>query len=92
MNDESARDRSQLGVILLVVAVFASILFYVSWPASSSPERGQSDAFTVGTAILIVGYVFYPALAFVAIALLVIALMLLAARLVERRRRLPRRS
>jgi hypothetical protein len=46
----------------------------------------------VGTAILIVGYAFYPALAFVAIALLVTTGMLLATRLVERRRRLLRRS
>jgi membrane protein implicated in regulation of membrane protease activity len=74
-------------VILVAVAVFAAVLLYLSWPAASSRPTGQSDAFTVDTAILIAGSVFYPALAFVAIALVVIALMLLAARVVERRRR-----
>jgi uncharacterized membrane protein len=74
-----------------VVAVFAAILLYLSWPAASSPT-GLSDTFTVGTAILIAGYVFYPVLAFVVLALLVITVMLLAARIVERRGRLRRGS
>ncbi len=69
-----------------MVAVFAVILLYVSWPAASSPME-RTDTFTVGTAILILGYVFYPVLAFVAVAFVVIAVMLLAAQIVERRRR-----
>jgi hypothetical protein len=92
VDDRPRRDTGSLRVIVLVVTVFAAILLYLSWPASSSPLSGRPDAFTVGTAILVVGYVFYPALAFIAIVLLVVTVMLLAGPVVQRRRRLQRRS
>ena len=71
---------------MLFVAAVAVVLIYLSWPSTSGVPGSPSDTFTVGTAILIVGYLFYPMLALVASALLVIALMLLVARVVERRR------
>jgi hypothetical protein len=47
---------------------------------------GQSDTFTVGTAILVAGYLLFPVLALLAAGLLLIALMLLAGAAIERRR------
>jgi hypothetical protein len=61
------------------------MLIYLSWPVGSRPSSGLSEEFTVGMAILIAGYVFYPVLAFLAIGLLVIALMLFVAGVMERR-------
>ena len=79
------RGKRSLGVIALVVGVFAAILLYLSWPAATG-KPGGADSLTVGNAILILAYLFYPLLAFLAAALLVIAVMLFAATVVERRR------
>jgi hypothetical protein len=72
------------GNLVLMVAGSA-MLIYLSWPVGSRTSSGLSDEFTVGMAILIAGYVFYPVLAFLAIGLLVIALMLFVAGVMERR-------
>ena len=47
---------------------------------------GQPDPFTVGTAILLVGYFLFPLLAVLAAVLLLVALLLVAAHLIESRR------
>ncbi|HEX6061910.1 MAG TPA: hypothetical protein VF001_07550 [Candidatus Limnocylindria bacterium] len=71
---------------MLFVAAVAVALVYLSWPVASGVPGGPSSSFTAGTAILIVGYIFYPVLALIVSGLLVIAPMLLIARVVERRR------
>jgi len=71
---------------VLFVAAVSVALIYLSWPVASGVPGVSSDTFTVGTAILILGYLFYPVLALIAGTLLVIALMLLIARVVECRR------
>lgn len=47
---------------------------------------GQPDPFTVGTAILVVGYFLFPVLALLAAALPLVALLLVGAHLIESRR------
>ena len=72
------RRSKSLGVIVLVVGMFAAILLFLTWPAATGGPGG-AGSLTVGNAILILGYLFYPLLAFLAAALLLIAVMLLAA-------------
>ena len=75
---------------MLFVVAFAAILLYLSWPAATGRPVGQ-DSLSLGSAALILGYLFYPALLFLVGSLLVIVIMLLAARVIEERRagRLP---
>lgn len=58
---------------------------YVVRPTPTLEPR-QSDTFTLGTAILVAGYLMFPVLALLAAGLLLIALMLLAGAAAERRR------
>ena len=73
------RHTGSRGVILIAVVAFAAILLYLSWPAGEG-------SLTIGNAALILAYLFYPALLFLAASLLLIAVMLLAARVIEQRR------
>jgi len=84
--DGRPRAMKRYSSILLFVTAVAIALIYLYWPVASRVSGGPSGEFTVGTAILIAGYVLYPVLTFVAVALLVIALMLLVAGVMERRR------
>jgi ABC-type Na+ efflux pump permease subunit len=74
-------------VAALAIAVIVAVgvgLLYVGRP---TPDLdGQPDNFTIGTAILVVGYFLFPILALVASGLLFIALLLLIASGFERRR------
>jgi hypothetical protein len=72
-------------MVLIVVVAFAAILLYLSWPAPTGRPVG-GDSLAAGSAALILAYLFYPALLFLAASLLVIAVMLLAARGIEQRR------
>ena len=69
-----------LGVVF-VVCVFG-IAVYV-WLSAPLDQTGSS--FTVGTAILVAGYIMFPVLAILAGGLLLIAVLLFVAHLQERR-------
>ena len=71
--------------VVLVVALGAALL-YASRPAFSNLGGGQPDPFTVGTAILVVGYLMFPVLALIAAVLLLVAMLLVLAQLIESRR------
>ena len=71
---------------MLFVAAVAVALIYLSWPVASAASASPSDTFTIGTALLVLGYFLYPVLALIASSLLVVASMLVIARVVERRR------
>lgn len=73
-----------LGAAAVIVAVVVTLL-YANRPAPNL-ATGQPDTFTVGTAILVAGYLLFPVLALLAAASLLIALMLLGGAAVERRR------
>ncbi len=74
--------------VLLVAAVVVAVAVTVLYAVRPTPtlRPGQPDAFTLGTAILVAGYLLFPVLALLAAALLLIALMLLAGPAAERRR------
>ena len=81
-------------VVLVVVPVIAlgAALLYASRPAFSNLGAGQPDPFTVGTAILVVGYMIFPVLALIAAVLLLVAMLLVLAQLIESRREGARRT
>jgi hypothetical protein len=72
-------------VVFFILLVFAAgaCLFYVLVAQVLAVEPGR---FSVGTAILVAGYLLFPVLALLAAGLLLIALMLFAGAAVERRR------
>ena len=72
----------------LIVALVAVFLYVVRSPASS-PATGQPDPFTLGTAIVVAGYVAFPALLLLGLGMPLVALALLAAHAIERRRAGP---
>jgi hypothetical protein len=72
-----------VGISTLIV-ILGAFVIYMLRPVAIT---GQPDGFTVGTAVLVVGYLLFPLLAVLALSLLVITLMLLAGAAVERRRR-----
>jgi hypothetical protein len=71
------------GVVIAValVIVLGAIVFGAIPSASNG---GQANQFTVGTAIVIAGYVAFPVLALLAVGLLVIALLVGVAGAMER--------
>ena len=73
--------RVRAGIAAAALLVFVGALYAVAQTAN-----GESNAFTVGTAILITGYLVFPVLILLAIGLLVIAALLLAGRAMERDR------
>jgi len=68
-----------------IVFALGVVLLYAMRPPSILAS-GQPDPFTVGTAILLVGYFLFPVLGLLAAVLLLVALLLVAAHLVESRR------
>lgn len=72
------------GLALVIVVAAGVGVLYAIRPAPGLAD-GQPDAFTVGTAILVVGYVLFPVLALLAAALLLVALLLLVGHLRESR-------
>ena len=72
----------------LIVALVA-VFLYVARPSASSPATGQPDPFTLGSAIVVAGYVAFPALLLVGLGMPLVALVLLAAHAIERRRAGP---
>ena len=70
-----------------IVSVFA-VLGFALYACSASSDRTESS-FTVGTAILVAGYLIFPVLGLLAAGFLLIALLLFLAHLVERRRLRP---
>lgn len=72
-----------LSLVAAIIAMSVGLL-YIAWPWSADPDGGH--AFTVGTAILIAGYLTFPILALLAIGLLVVALLLIFGQLIESRR------
>jgi len=78
------------GVVVAAVIVALSLAaLYAAGPAASDLGTGQTDKFTVGTAIVVVGYLWFPILVLLGPALLLIALMLFVGAAVERRRAGP---
>jgi uncharacterized membrane protein YgdD (TMEM256/DUF423 family) len=71
-----------LGILALFIVVGAVGVYGLQ----SAAINGQSDRFTVGTAVVVVGYLMFPALAILSLGLLLVALMLLAAYAIERGR------
>lgn len=82
------RLRSPSLVVLGAVLVFAlgAALVSTARPAQSNLGGGQPEQFTVGTAILVVGYLLFPILALIAAVLLLVAVLLVVAHLIELRR------
>ena len=85
------RSKVALGAVVVAAVVVALTLavLYVVGPAPSDLGSGQPDKFTIGTAIVIVGYLTYPVLMLLGPALLLIALMLVVGSAIERRRAGP---
>ena len=75
-----------------VVVACGVLLMNAVRPTTSDLGSGQPDTFTIGTAILVVGYLLFPVVALLAAALLLVALMLLVASAIERRRAGPRHA
>lgn len=78
--------KNRLIPIAALLALLGAVLLYVVRRTASSPATGQRDPFTLGTAIVVAGYLAFPALMLLGSGLLLIALMLLAAHAIERRR------
>ena len=70
---------------MAIVVALGVVLLYAIRPPSILAS-GQPDPFTVGTAILLVGYFLFPVLGLLAAVLLLVALLLVAVHLVESRR------
>jgi len=85
------RSKVALGAVVVAAVVVALSLavLYVAGPAPSDLGSGQPDKFTIGTAIVIVGYLLFPILVLLGPALLLIALMLLVGAAIEGRRAGP---
>jgi len=85
------RSKLALGAVVVAAVIVALSLavLYVAGPAPSDLGSGQPDNFTIGTAIVIVGYLTFPVLMLLGPALLLIALMLVVASAIERRRAGP---
>ena len=78
------------GVVLAAVIVAVSLaVLYPAGPAAPDPGPGQRDNFTIGTAIVVVGYLWFPILVLLGPALLLLALMLFVGAAIERRRAGP---
>ena len=87
MSEKAVRRISRpawLGVLSVVFVL--GIAVYVWLPA---PLAQTESSFTVGTAILVAGYLMFPVLAILAAGLLLIALLLFVAHLQEGRRLRP---
>ena len=69
-------------IAAFVVVPGAVVIYSFQSPATT----GDGNQFTVGTAILVVGYLLFPLLAVLAAGLLLISLMLIAGEAIERRR------
>jgi hypothetical protein len=81
--------------ILLIVALSVAVILAVGvgilYAVRPTPDLGgQPDKFTIGTAVIVVGYLLFPILAVLVPVLLLISLLLLIANAVERRRPSPR--
>ena len=77
-----------LGIVAVIAAAVVAVgvaLLYATRPPPILAS-GQPDPFTVGTAILLVGYFLFPVLALLAAALPLVALLLVGAHLIESRR------
>jgi hypothetical protein len=74
-------------VVALTVAVIVAVGVGILYAVRPTPDlAGQPDKFTIGTAVIVVGYLLFPILAVLAPALLLISLLLLIATAMERRR------
>jgi hypothetical protein len=74
--------------VLLATAAIVAVAVTV-WDAirpTPTTGPGEPETFTLGTSILVAGYVLFPVLALLALGLLILALMLLAGAAAERRR------
>ncbi len=78
-----ARSRARVAAIAGLVVVLSAVVIY---GLQSPATNGEGNQFTVGTAILVVGYLLFPLLAVLAGGLLLISLMLVAGHAIERRR------
>jgi hypothetical protein len=76
-------------VTVAVILTLGLAVVYVAGPARSDFGTGQADKFTIGTAIVVAGYLVFPVLVLLGPALLLIALMLFVASAIERRRAGP---
>jgi hypothetical protein len=85
------RSRIALGgvVVAAVIVALSLAVLYAAGPATSDLGTGQTDKFTIGTAIVVVGYLSFPILVLLGPALLLIAMMLLVGAAIERRRAGP---
>ena len=72
-----------------LIAALVAVFLYVVRPSASSPATDQPGPFTLGTAIVVAGYVAFPALLLRGLGMLLVALVLLAAHAIERRRAGP---
>lgn len=77
------------GIVLVTAIAIACGMVLLSALRHAADLGARPDAFELGTAILVAGYLLFPALAFVAAGMLAAALMLLAAAVIERRRARP---
>ena len=78
-----ARSRAGVAGIAALGVVLGAIVIY---GLQSLATNGEGNQFTVGTAILVVGYLLFPLLAVLAVGLLLISLMLTAGHAIERGR------
>jgi hypothetical protein len=85
------RSRIVLGgvVVAAVIVALSLAVLYAAGPGASDLGTGQRDKFTIGTAIVVVGYLWFPILVLLGPALLLIALMLFVGAAIERRRAGP---
>ena len=87
MSEKAVRRISRLawlGVLSIVFVVGIAVYVWLSAPLART-----GSSFTVGTAILVAGYLMFPVLAILAAGLLLIALLLFVAHLQEGRRLRP---
>ena len=87
MSEKAVRRISRLawlGVLSIVFVVGIAVYVWLSAPLAQT-----ESSFTVGTAILVAGYLMFPVLAILAAGLLLIALLLFVAHLQEGRRLRP---
>ena len=78
-----ARSRARVAAIAALVVVLGAVVIY---GLQSPAPNGEGNQFTLGTAILVVGYLLFPLLAVLAVGLLLTSLMLIAGHAIERRR------
>lgn len=78
--------KNRLIPVAALFALLGAVLLYMVRPTASNPATGQPDPFTLSTAIVVAGYLAFPALMLLGSGLLLIALMLLAGHAIERRR------